>query len=122
MIVPFQAGFMMLHSGGHALYLVTVTAATLAVVLFLSPIAMHRLLFRRHQLAIVVTAAQRYVLLGMVAVATSTAGTFSMVVLAATRSGWAAAGAGVPIGCLIVALWLWVPLRSARQNTSRHSQ
>jgi hypothetical protein len=120
MIVPFQAGFAMLHSGGHALYLVTVSAATLAVILLLSPIAMHRLLFRRHQLAIVVTAAHRYVLLGMAAVAISTTGAFSMVALAATKSGWAAVGAGVPVGCIIIALWVWVPLRSARRNIRRN--
>lgn len=112
MIVPFQAGFAMLHGGGRVLYLVTVSAATLAVVLLLAPIAMHRLLFRRHQLAVVVTAAHRYALLGMATVALSMAGAFSMIVLAATKSGWAAFGAGVAIACVIAILWLGLPLRA----------
>ncbi|NMO04619.1 hypothetical protein HH308_25690 [Gordonia sp. TBRC 11910] len=121
MIVPFQAGFAELDDGGHVVYFVTVSAAVLAIVFLLAPISMHRFLFRRHRLAVVVTAAHRYVLLGLAMVGVATTGALVMVALAATHSVWAAAGAGASIAVLIAVLWGWIPLRVTRRLTDERS-
>lgn len=119
MIVPFQAGFTTLGNGGRAVYLVTVVAALLAVALLLAPIPMHRLLFRRHRLAVVVVAAHRYILFGLVTVAIATTGALVMVALAATHSGWIAAAAGAGMVVVIAGLWVWTPLRAVRRAQRR---
>lgn len=114
LIVPFQQGFAELGVGGRAVYFVTVVAALLAVTFLVAPIPMHRFLFRRHKLAVVVTAAHRYILLGLLMVAIATTGALVMVSLVATRSGWAALAAGVLIAVIIALPWVVVPLRAAR--------
>ncbi|MFW0788778.1 DUF6328 family protein [Gordonia sp. CPCC 205333] len=116
MIVPFQPSFSSLGSGGRVLYMVTVGAAMLAVTVLLAPIAMHRLLFRRHQLATVVVAAHRYVLVGMAMVAVSIAGAASMIALVALRSAWAAVAAGGGILTVVIVLWAWIPVHMARMT------
>jgi Family of unknown function (DUF6328) len=63
--LPFQQRFDIL--GGHlkVVYLVTVGFSVGATVLLISPVAMHRMLFRRHRLQVLVSAAHRCAYAGL---------------------------------------------------------
>lgn len=55
--LPFQDGFEDLGGSLRVVYLVTVTSAVSAAILLAAPVALHRALFRRHQLELIVTVA-----------------------------------------------------------------
>ena len=55
--LPFHDGFEHLRPELRIVYLVTVSCSIGATVLLIAPIGIHRLLFRRHRLDLVVTTA-----------------------------------------------------------------
>src|ERR1700739_2466486 len=57
--LPFQQRFEILGEHMRMVYLATVGFSVGATVLLISPVAIHRLLFRRHRLQVLVSAAQR---------------------------------------------------------------
>ncbi len=64
--LPFQPRFDMLDAPMKIVYLVTVSSAVVSTALLVAPpVAMHRLLFRRHLLDKVVTAAHRFAYAGV---------------------------------------------------------
>lgn len=118
LIVPFQARFADLSGLGVALYLTTTAAAILAVVVLVAPIATHRLLFRRHQLATIVASVHRLMLAGLLLIAVAVVGAVALVVLVVTAVDWIAAVAAVTISLAVIMLWLVIPLRKARSGSS----
>lgn len=65
LILPFQARFAILPTYDKAIYMVAVLSSVTATILLTSPVAMHRLLFRRRALADLVSAAHRAALVGL---------------------------------------------------------
>src|SRR5262249_39836401 len=57
--LPFQQRFDTLNTTMRVVYLITVGCSVAATVLLESPVAMHRLLFRRHRIEYVVATAHR---------------------------------------------------------------
>src|SRR5436305_7711810 len=57
--LPFQQRFNVLDPPMRNLYLATVGCSVGATVLLVAPVGMHRLLFRRHRLQVLVSAAHR---------------------------------------------------------------
>ena len=57
--LPFQQRFDVLSGPMRMVYLATVGCSVAATVLLITPVAMHRMLFRRHLLQVLVTAAHR---------------------------------------------------------------
>lgn len=57
--LPFQARFDLLDDTMVAVYMATVAAAVVSTALLIAPVAMHRMLFRRHRLVSLVAAAHR---------------------------------------------------------------
>ncbi|MFZ2510811.1 MAG: DUF6328 family protein [Gordonia sp. (in: high G+C Gram-positive bacteria)] len=112
LIIPFQSRFGELGDVGVGVYLATVTAGLLAVIFLLAPMAMHRALFRRHQLSTVVAVTHRDSLRGLACLAAALAGSSAIVVLVATGSRWGAAVAASAVA--VASGWLWViaPLRA----------
>lgn len=109
LVLPFQPRFATLSTACRALYYVTTGASLAAVVLFLTPIALHRQLFRTHNLAVVVAATHRLVLLGMVAVAVALAGAAALVVAVGTESMTIGLVAALSGGAGAGFLWWWLP-------------
>ncbi|OOK72956.1 putative membrane protein [Mycobacterium kansasii] len=62
--LPFQQRFDTLTL--HGVYLATVGCSVAATVLLIAPVGMHRLLFRRHRLVVLVSAAHRCAYAGLV--------------------------------------------------------
>src|ERR1700730_12574350 len=63
--LPFQARFDGLNATMRVIYLATVGCSIAATVLLEAPVAMHRLLFRRHRIQFVVAAAHRLAYSGL---------------------------------------------------------
>jgi len=67
--LPFTIRFAALHPWQHWLYVTTLMLSSVSVVLLVTPVAYHRLLFRRHQLGYLVAAANVIAICGLATVA-----------------------------------------------------
>src|ERR1700733_17056 len=65
MTLPFQARFNVLSDDMRAVYLATVGGSLAATVFLIAPVGLHRLLFRRHRLSVLVSAAHRCAYAGL---------------------------------------------------------
>jgi Family of unknown function (DUF6328) len=115
--LPFQQRFTQLDGVMRTVYLVTVACSIGATVLLVAPVSMHRLLFRRHRLNTLVSAAHSFAMAGMVLLGVALAGV--AVVVFDTVVG--RTGAWVAGGCTLLALaafWYIMPLlgRSDKHN------
>src|SRR5689334_24279591 len=63
--LPFQQRFSDLQAFEKDLYLITLAMSTAATIVLVSPVAMHRLLFRRHALPVLVEQGQRFAVTGL---------------------------------------------------------
>jgi len=107
--LPFQQRFDVLSRGMQMIYLATVAVSVGATVLLIAPVGMHRLLFRRHRLAILVSMAHRCAYAGLLLLGLATAG-MTTIIFGAVAGRSSAVVAGVCAGGLFVLLWLAVPL------------
>jgi predicted membrane-bound spermidine synthase len=108
--LPFQQRFGILDTTMRVIYLVTVGCSIGATVLLEAPVAMHRLLFRRHRIQFVVSTAHRFAYIGLLLMGLSLTGV--AVVIFGTVAGpiaGAIAGASAAIGQLC--FWVLLPLR-----------
>jgi hypothetical protein len=106
--LPFQQRFDILDHGMQAVYLTTVAFSMGATVLLIAPVAMHRLLFRRHRLITLVSAAHRCAYAGLLFLGIALAGV-TVVVFGAVEGVTIGVTAG---GCALVvfgAFWLALP-------------
>jgi len=107
--VPFQARFNELVAHQRVLYLVVVSLSVLATGLLISPVVLHRVLFRQNARATLVTAGQRFALAGFTVLGFAVVGVITLifdVVLGAT--GGAIAGAVTFV--VFLGLWALGPL------------
>jgi hypothetical protein len=77
--IPFQPTFTDLAAGQTAVYLTLVVVAALATILALSPVALHRALFRRGAKPQLVRSAQVLLRLALAAIALALAGTVFLI-------------------------------------------
>jgi hypothetical protein len=107
--LPFQQRFTQLDDVMRTVYLVTVACSIGATVLLVAPVSMHRLLFRRHRLKTVVSAAHSYAMVGMVLLGVALAGVAVVIfdTVAGRTEAWVA-------GCCtllaLAAFWYLMPL------------
>lgn len=107
--LPFQQRFTQLDATMRTVYLVTVGCSIGATVLLVAPVSMHRLLFRRHRMKTLVSAAHSFAIVGTVLLGIALAGV--AVVIFDTVIG--RTGAWISGGCTLVALvafWYFTPL------------
>ena len=118
--LPFQPRFVILDAPMKVVYLVTVSSAVLSTALLVAPVAMHRLLFRRHLLDRVVTAAHRCAYAGVLLLGVAVTG-MTVIIFEVVAGRLAALVSG---GCALVlfaAFWLVLPLtmRDGERHPSR---
>ncbi len=107
--LPFQQRF---DAVGHYLrivYLATVGCSVSATVLLIAPVAIHRLLFRRHRLEVLVSAAHRCAQAGLVLLGLAMVG-MTGIIFAAVAAPIAGFAAGACALALFALFWLVVPL------------
>lgn len=106
--IPFQTGFADLQGGQVAVYLTLVVVAAIATVLALSPVALHRALFRRGAKAQLVHAANLLLQLALAAISLALSGTVLLIfdVVSGHPAAFVAGGATL---ALTVGLWVVLP-------------
>lgn len=104
--VPFQQRFTTLDGYQRTLYLVLVAFAVLATALIVTPVSLHRLLFRHRLKRELVAAADAFARAGLVVLALAMVGVAALLfdVVVSRTAGFLALGA---VAVLIVACW-WV--------------
>jgi hypothetical protein len=90
-------------------YLVTVGFSVTATILLIAPVGMHRLLFRQHRLAALVSAAHRCAYAGLLLLGLAMVGV-TVVVFDAVAGVTAGVVAGLIAFVGFAALWVIVPL------------
>jgi hypothetical protein len=111
--LPFQQRFDVLGAGMQGVYLGTVATSVASTVLLIAPVGMHRLLFRRHRLVVLVSAAHRCAYAGLLLLGFALAGV-TTIVFDAVAGHAAALVAG---GCALLTfmlVWLVLPLMMRR--------
>jgi hypothetical protein len=107
--LPFQQRFDVLGPNMRHVYLATVGLSVSATVLLIAPVSIHRLLFRRHRLEVLVAAAHRCAYVGLALLGMALTG-MTMIIFAAVSGRNVAFVAG---GCALVMLtffWWVLPL------------
>lgn len=107
--LPFQQRFDILDEQMRIVYLATVGCSVGATVLLIAPVGIHRLLFRRHRLQVLVSAAHRCAYAGLALLGTALTGVTVVVFVAVSGPG-----AGFVAGACALALfaffWWALPL------------
>lgn len=111
--LPFQQRFPMLDEPMRMLYLVTVACSAGATALLVAPVGMHRILFRRHRLNLLVSAAHRCAFSGLVLLGLAMAGVTELIFDTVAGRG-AGMIAGVLALVVFVGVWLLLPLAMRR--------
>ncbi|MGN6299813.1 MAG: DUF6328 family protein [Angustibacter sp.] len=108
--LPFQQRFQDLAPSERALYLVTVVVACVSTLLLVTPVVLHRALFRRHAKDTLVRAADRLARAGLMALGLTVCGVVTLV-FSVVLGGWFGAGAGVALLLALGASWWLLPSR-----------
>ncbi|MEB4207514.1 DUF6328 family protein [Mycobacterium sp. 94-17] len=113
--LPFQQRFDVLGPAMRVVYLATVVSAVCATVLLIAPVAMHRALFRRHRLQVLVSAAHRCAFAGLVLLGLAVVGltTIIFAAVAGYRVGLVAGACALP---LFTFFWWVLPLALRRHR------
>jgi hypothetical protein len=107
--LPFQSRFARLNHTQENVYLATVACSILATGLLISPVVLHRMVFRQHARRATVSAAHWLALAGTCFLACAILGVAWLIfaVVRGTAAGLVAAGA---VAALLLGLWLGLPL------------
>lgn len=108
--LPFQTRFTQVGRFQRDAYLATVACAIAATGFLIAPVALHRLLFRRHLRRRMVRVAHRFALTGIVLLACAVVGVVLLTFGLVTGDHGGAIAATVAAGLLII-LWGVVPFR-----------
>ncbi|HEX3002813.1 MAG TPA: DUF6328 family protein [Angustibacter sp.] len=108
--LPFQQRFSQLGTPERTLYLVTVVVACLSTLLLVTPVVLHRALFRRHAKDTLVRAADRLARAGLVALGVTVSGVVTLV-FTVVLGGWGGAVAGTLLLLALGASWWLLPSR-----------
>lgn len=106
--LPFQERFSILDEPMRILYLVTVACSAAATALLVAPVGMHRILFRRHRLNLLVSAAHRCAFIGLVMLGLAMAGVTELIfdTVAGRQAGVIAGAIAL---ATFVGIWLALP-------------
>ncbi|OBF86727.1 hypothetical protein A5791_20105 [Mycobacterium sp. 852002-51163_SCH5372311] len=107
--LPFQQRFDVLSQHMRMVYLATVSCSVGATVLLIAPVAIHRLLFRRHRLQVLVSGAHRCAYAGLTLLGLALTG-MTVIVFAAVSGRIAGFVAGACALALFTLFWLVLPL------------
>ncbi|SDC81861.1 hypothetical protein SAMN04488581_1198 [Mycolicibacterium neoaurum] len=107
--LPFHDGFENLRAELRIVYLATVSCSIAATVLLIAPIGIHRAMFRRHRLDIVVITAHRLAYAGILFLAMTLAGVM-VLIFGAVGDLQAGIVAGSVTALAIAIFWVGLPL------------
>lgn len=109
MTLPFHDGFEDLRPELRIVYLCTVSCSIAATVLLIAPIGVHRLMFRRHRLDVVVYTAHRLAYAGILLLALTLVGVM-VLIFGAVLEPRIGVVAGLVTASGIVVFWIALPV------------
>lgn len=112
--VPFSARFEELDANHRSIYLGLVVLAATTTALLVAPVSLHRQLFRRRAKSALVTAADRFMRVGLVFLALTVSGVVLLVFDVVVDLPFALAASGA-ILTLLVAAWFVLPVIMGRR-------
>jgi hypothetical protein len=115
--LPFQPRFDSLDTTMRVVYLTTVACSISATVLLEAPVALHRLLFRRHRIESVVSLAHRFAYAGLLLMGVAMGGV-AVLIFGAVAGPTAGAIAGACALAAEVGFWVLLPLRVRHEAPS----
>jgi hypothetical protein len=107
--LPFQPRFDVLDTTMRVVYLTTVGCSVGATVLLEAPVGMHRLLFRRHRIQFLVSAADRLAYAGLLLMGVALTGV-TVIIFGAVAGATAGAIAGACAVFAQLSFWVLLPL------------
>jgi hypothetical protein len=112
--LPFQQRFTQLDATMRTVYLVTVACSLGATVLLVAPVGMHRVLFRRHRLDAIVSAAHAFAIAGLILLGVALGGVAVVIfdTVVGRTGAWIAGGATL---AAFVTFWFMIPLPLRRR-------
>jgi uncharacterized membrane-anchored protein len=116
--IAFQNRFTSIQSYQRGIYLVTLLAAACAAIMLIAPVAIHRMLFRRHQKNELVLLTSRLAAGGLIFLAIAVLCAVLFVLDVVINLTLAIALTAV-LGLLILSLWYALPWRLRRKHPSR---
>jgi hypothetical protein len=111
--LPFTQRFGSLTGFQRGLYPLTLLSTACAAIVLISPVAFHRVLFRQHEKAAVVTFADRALLCGLVLLLVGISSAVLLVLDVVLGRGWAVAGCAL---VTVLGVGLWFALPAARRS------
>jgi Family of unknown function (DUF6328) len=117
--LPFQQRFTMLDTTMRTVYLVTVACSIGSTVLLVAPVAMHRVLFRRHRMKTLVSTSHGYAIVGLLLLGIALAGV-AIVIFDAVAGPTAAWIAGAITFVAAAVFWAVVPLPGRRTQDTNY--
>jgi O-antigen/teichoic acid export membrane protein len=117
LVAPFNQGFEKITDFERKLYFATLLCTALASILLIAPSMHHRLLFRRHDKAFVVTTANRLTIVGLSVLALAMTGAVLLVTHVLFGAVTAAVTCAVVVAAFI-AVWFVVPVRRRLREPS----
>jgi Trk-type K+ transport system membrane component len=113
--VPFQARFPDLTAQQRTVYLVVVCLAVLAAGLLISPVVLHRVLFRQNARDTLVRAGQRFALAGFAVLGAAVVGVITLIFDVVVGPAGAAVAGGITF-VVFLALWGLGPIAVRRAS------
>lgn len=117
LVLPFQPQFATLSYALRLVYLVTVVFSLAATILLIAPVGIHRLLFRRHRLRDLVTAAHHFAYAGLLLLGGALTGV-AILIFGAVLGDDGAVIAGTVTGSAMLLGWVVFPLWLRRGHLS----
>lgn len=113
--LPFQQRFTELDATMRTIYLITVGCSVGATILLVAPVGMHRVLFRKHRLDAIVSAANACAIAGLVLLGIALAGVGTVVfdTVVGRTGAWIAGGCTM---AAFVIFWFLIPLPLRRRE------
>ena len=113
--LPFQARFQELTPAQQSVYLATVAVSVAATGFLIAPVAVHRILFRRHARQVLVQVSHRLAVVGLFLLGTAIIGVVLLIfdVVAGRTLGLVAAAAAMMV---LISLWAVLPVTLGRHH------
>ena len=115
--LPFQQRFDRLDEMMRIVYLITVACSLASSLLLIAPVALHRVMFRKHRLATLVVMSHRFAMLGLLLLGAALAGVAIVIfdTVAGRTPAWVAGGCMV-VGTVVLWLVVALPGRGTRDT------
>lgn len=114
LVLPFQDRFWELSDRSQALYLTVLGLSVASTGCLITPVAMHRLLFRQGARPALVNVAQYFALAGIGMLGLAVVGVLTLTFGIVLSTGWGLAAGGVTL-MFFTAAWLVLPLLIRRR-------